>query len=125
MFASETSTTITIPRTEGQTATIRKLSRRDLLRVLDLPDTQWWRAFILGLPDTKEGDTVTAPAVAPGLIGWSCGKPITADVIDDLDFDASEFIGSEILYLAKPSLRPKADAGDEQKKADGVSPVSQ
>ena len=99
IFASETSVTLPLVFDAPHTVTIRKLTRRQFLAVADVPETE---------------ARVRAILVA-GLVAWTYARAIDEAAFEDLDVEASEFIADEILYLARPSLRPGVTEAAAQK----------
>lgn len=107
LFA-ETTKSIDVPN-KNVAVTIRKFTRREIDRVLSQPPAEIWRAAMLGLPAT--GDE---KSVRPGLVSWPDERPISAETIVDLDFDDSEFIAKQILFLANPHLKILIDPDPEK-----------
>jgi hypothetical protein len=126
MFASQTTTTIAMPDGSGS-ITIRKLTGKEFeaaqqaaidvmagggRRVRGFSATM--RRLLEKDPTVTEAETKAALAdpltgfdrfavIAAGLTAWTHGRELKAG-IDDLDDEAAEFIGREILRLTKPSL---------------------
>ncbi len=102
IFAKTITKTVEVPGDAPHTITVRKLSGQQIVsaqdQVKDSP-THWRRAVI-----------------ERGLIGWTYDVPVSAEWLDELDSEASDFIAAEIMKLTTPSaFTPPGAAEAEQK----------
>ena len=144
IFASQTQKTIPIPFDAPHTATIHKLSGKDLdaaqyehmAGVLSGRGRNWATRFIRLAKDglATEADAqkiLTDPLVGydrltmvqAGLISWTYQdgdrmKPVTLDAIHDLDDEALELFATAILRLTKPALFQTAAEQEQAVKND-------
>lgn len=148
IFASHTTDTIPIPSDPPHTATIRKLTGRELDRAQEVHlratiGGRWaahgWAATFQ--QQLAKGTATAADAerllmdpligydrhalVEDGLTAWSYTEPERgAKAIEDLDDDALDYFARAILKLSKPSLFLTADEAEAVKKTASAPSIS-
>ncbi len=143
MFASHTTTTVTVPGETPGTVTIHKLSGKDF----DAAQLAHMTGFVTGhgrnwstkfLRVAQAGIATEADAlkvladplsgfdrlelVKRGVAAWSClnakGEPlpVTPQAIEDLDDETLELLATEVLRLTKPRLFLSAKEAEGEQK---------
>jgi len=145
-FASQTTDTIALPFDPDQTATLRKLTGRELDKAQEvhLRNTiggRWashgWAAVFQrqlekGIATNADAERLLRDPlngydrhtlVTAGLTAWSYPEPaLSAEAIEDLDDDALEWFATEILKRTKPGLfQTEDEATAARKNGSGVS----
>lgn len=144
IFASQTQQTIALPFDAPNTVTVRKLTGRQIEAAQDAHrdafvsgSARLWsltfrRALERGSKDPDVLKAIHDPLtgydrfvlVKYALVAWSYPQKIE-DAIEDLDDETVDFIALGALRLTKPGLFQTAtEAEDDQKKADGLTPVA-
>ncbi len=142
IFASQTTDTVPIPFAAPHTATLRKLTGRELDKAQEvhLKNTiagRWashgWAAVFQrqlekGIATNADAEKLLRDPlngydrhtlVNAGLIAWSFPEPALAPAaIDDLDDDALDWFAREILQRTKPSLFQTEDEREAARKND-------
>lgn len=138
-FAKLITQVLEVPDDAGQTITIQKLTGRAVERAqaIAAEKTVNGRGFATkvakALEAAKDGSQVALDAILrdplngydrmavlhAGIVGWSYDVPCTAEHIDQLDDERSEFVALEILKLTKPHLFEGAEVA--QKKGSSRS----
>ncbi len=140
IFASQTTDTVVIPFDPAHTATLRKLTGRELDKAQEVHlratiSGRWaahgWAAeFQRQLEKGIASNTVAErllrdplngydrhALVAAGLTAWSYPEPaLTPEAIEDLDDDALEWFARAILQLTKPGLFQTEDEAEAARK---------
>ena len=141
-FASRTTDTIALPFDPPHTATLRKLTGRELdkaqeVHLRDIVAGRWsphgWaavfqRQLAKGIATNADAEHLLRDPlngydrhaiVTAGLTAWSYADPVLSpEAIEDLDDDALEWFAREILRRTKPGLFQTADEAEAAQKND-------
>ena len=139
-FASHVTEIVALPFDPPHTATIQKLSGKDLdaaqyahmVGVATGRGRNWATRFLslAGAGVATEADAVKVLSdplsgfdrlalVKSGVKAWSYDAvPVTAEAVEDLDDEALEFLASSVLKLTKPALFQSAEDREASKKND-------
>lgn len=126
VFTSRITKEITIPNTDGATATVRKLNPKALeaaakeqqRQALESVKAIGGMSVVRELRDAAAATPSDAPAETPnpmlgfdrltliekGVVGWSFEEPLTVASFEDLDEETASFLAREVLQLARPDL---------------------
>jgi len=144
MFASQTQQTIALPFAPGHTATIRKLTGREVERAQgehlkslvsgNRSARGWAESFKRNLAKATGDPTpiIADPLngfdrntiIEAGLLGWSVARKFEPEAVADLDDDAAEFIARAILKLTKPALFVTSAEDIEALQKEAQAPAS-
>jgi hypothetical protein len=140
IFANRITDTLTIPGTDGQTVTIRKLAPKHLEAASDALSlksmaqidkfgglervTAMQQLGAKGKADVDETQRVEMPAdplrgfdaltlIEKGVVSWTCEEPVGIEAFEELNEDTCDWLAKAILKLARPALFQTADERED------------
>lgn len=139
MFASQTTTTVTLPSDPSVTVTIGRLTwlqARDAKNVSQRESMKSVAAMggMKAIKELQEDSTPGAPAADPdpyllhdpltvlvcGVKGWSVPAPVSLDTLSDLGEEDAEFLARSILALGKRRVTPEPERKNDDAPSTAI-----